>query len=51
MTLFKGTFGSVVLEALYYKPEGSGSRPDEVNEFFQCTYSFRQALDPGVYSV
>jgi hypothetical protein len=28
---------SVVVEALCYKPEGDGSRPDEVNDFFNLS--------------
>jgi hypothetical protein len=32
-----GAHCSVVVKALYYTPEGRGSRPDEVNEFFQFT--------------
>jgi hypothetical protein len=33
--------GKVVVEALRYKTEGRGSRPDEVTEFYQFTSSFR----------
>jgi hypothetical protein len=32
-----GASGSVVVQILWYKPEGRGLRPDEVNEFIQFT--------------
>jgi hypothetical protein len=35
--IFWGARGSVVVKALCYKPEGHGSRPDEVNDFYQFT--------------
>jgi hypothetical protein len=34
-----GSRCSVMIKALCYKPEGGGSRLDEVNEFFQFTWS------------
>jgi hypothetical protein len=38
----QGARGSVAVKGLCYKPEGvAGSRPNEVNEFFQYTYYFR----------
>jgi hypothetical protein len=33
----KGSFGSVLVEALCYKPKVVGSRPDAVYEVFQFT--------------
>jgi hypothetical protein len=31
----EGACGSVVVKALFYKPEAASLRPDEVNDFFQ----------------
>jgi hypothetical protein len=42
--------GNVVFEALGYKPEVAGSRPDEVKEFFSIYLILPAALGPGVYS-
>jgi hypothetical protein len=42
--------GSLVVEALYYKPEGSGLRSDEVNEFFSSYLFLPATLGPGIYS-
>jgi hypothetical protein len=46
LSLMHGARGSIVVEALCCKPEGAGSRPDEVNEFFPIYL----ILGPGVYS-
>jgi hypothetical protein len=40
-----------VIKALRYKPEGAGSRSDEVNEFLSIYLILPAALGPGVYSV
>jgi hypothetical protein len=41
--------GSVVVKALWYKPEGAGLIPDEVI-FFLIYLILPAALGPGVYS-
>jgi hypothetical protein len=44
--------GSLVVEALFYKPEGRGSRPDEVNEFFfQLIYPSGRTVPWGLLSL
>jgi hypothetical protein len=46
-----GARGSVLVEALCYKPEVLGLTPDEVKEFFFSIYlSISAALSPGVHS-
>jgi hypothetical protein len=44
-------FAVVVVKALCYKPEGPGSRPYALNDFFFSIYLILPtALGPGVYS-
>jgi hypothetical protein len=45
-----GADGSVLFKALRYKPEGAGSRSDEVNEFLSIYLILPATLGPGVYS-
>jgi hypothetical protein len=47
--VISGAGGSIVVEALCYKPEGGGSHPDEV-DFFKFTSSIRPHYGPGVNS-
>jgi hypothetical protein len=42
--------GSVVVKALYYKPDDRGSRPDEGNVIFSVYLILPAALEPGVCS-
>jgi hypothetical protein len=39
-----------VVKALCYKPEGRGSRPDEINTFLSVYVNLPAALGPRVYS-